>query len=166
MENLLLWGCRQVKPLIKDDYRVLFAFLDTFARNLWHLQRHSQKKPSPHHFGHALRAQHTALGSVLSSWCWSIAVRWTMFANTFRGTKIWSPRSGPFFYLFLFLRNTYMYVYAYIQGVWEEEGGGRGERMKIILFVVFTLFPTTETAPFSSSCCSCVAITVSTVIIR
>lgn len=37
----------------------------------------------------------------------------------------------------------------------EEE---EGKRMKIIIFVVFILLPTTETAPFSFPCCSCVAL--------
>jgi len=62
-----------------------------------------------------------------------------------------------------------MYVHEYVQGMCyrlrEEEGGVRAERMKIILLVSSTLFPTTEAAPFSSPCCSCVAVTVSTVII-
>lgn len=48
MENLLLWGCWQVQPLIKDDYRVLLALLATSARILWHLQRCRQKSlPAP-----------------------------------------------------------------------------------------------------------------------
>lgn len=53
----------------------------------------------------------------------------------------------------------YIHIYIHEQCANVYEGKEEeGKRMTIIIFVVFILLPTTEAAPFSFPCCSCVAL--------
>lgn len=72
MENLLPWVCRQVKFLIKDDYRECL-FLSLFLESCG-ICREVGRKASSQQSESAPGTWHTALGSAPSSPRWSFYV--------------------------------------------------------------------------------------------
>lgn len=88
--------------------------------------REAGRKASPHNFEHAPWAQQTALGSVLSSWSWSIAVSEESWLTPSEELKS-EVQDRPFL-LFLFIPEKYTSLHIYMSVLACAKGGrGRGE---------------------------------------